>query len=119
MWEIVKLLFNGLKALFTGQVAISDLSGPVGIAKETHEVYAHMGLSKSLQWIGILNLNLAIMNLIPIPGLDGGRLLLIGLEKMRIKLSEKVETGVILAGMFVVIAFMLTGTWNDIASFFK
>lgn len=118
MWEMVKLLINGLQRLFTGQIPLTDLSGPVGIVKETHHVYSGLGIEKSLQWIGLLNLNLAIMNLIPIPGLDGGRLLLIGLEKLRIKLSPKVETIVILAGMFVILAFMLTGTWNDIVSFF-
>lgn len=119
MWEMTKRLLDGVRMLFTGKIPIEELSGPVGIVKETHQVYSGLGLQKSFQWIGLLNLNLAIMNLLPIPGLDGGRLLLVGLEKLKIKLSTKVETGVLLAGMVVLIGFMLTGTWNDIVSFFN
>ena len=59
--------------LVTGKFTIDALSGPVGIYKATEEV-AQFGVFKLMNWAAILSINLGIMNLLPLPALDGGRL---------------------------------------------
>ena len=75
-------IFELLGMLITGQFTIDALSGPVGIYKATEEV-AQYGIYNLMTWAAMLSINLGIMNLLPLPALDGGRLLFFGYEAVK------------------------------------
>ena len=104
-----KLLGN----LFIGQVP-KDIAGPVGIFALTSEA-AKVGVLTLINFVGILSVNLAILNIIPFPALDGGRLLFIGIEALfNRKLAPKIEAGINFAGMVILILLLLIITAGDI-----
>jgi regulator of sigma E protease len=103
-------LFGGL---FKGQVP-QDVSGPVGIFAVTTEA-AKTGILTLVNFIGILSVNLAILNVLPFPALDGGRLLFIGIEAVtRKKVSPKVEGAIHNIGMIILLALLLVITIGDV-----
>ena len=107
-----------LGMLVTGQFSIDDLSGPVGIYKAT-EVVAEVGVFNLMHWAAILSINLGIMNLLPLPALDGGRLLFFGFEAMRGKPINREKEGIIhFVGIVLLMILMVVVTWNDIQRFF-
>jgi len=107
--EFGKLLGN----LFVGQIP-KDIAGPVGIFALTSEV-AKIGVLTLINFVGILSVNLAILNIIPFPALDGGRLLFIGVEALfNKKLAPKIEAGVNLVGMIILVLLFLIITAGDI-----
>src|SRR5699024_997216 len=81
-------IFELLGMLVTGQFTIDALSGPVGIYKATEEVAQH-GIFNLMNWGAVLSINLGIMNLLPLPALDGGRLLFFLFEGLRGKPIDK------------------------------
>ena len=94
------------------------VSGPVGIFMFAQESRV-LGLSFFLQFIGILSVNLAILNFLPIPALDGGRILFLALEKIKgRKISPHVENLVHTIGFVVLILLMLFVTYKDLARIF-
>lgn len=103
-------LFGGL---FNGQVP-KDISGPVGIFAVTTEA-AKSGIITLINFIGILSVNLAILNILPFPALDGGRLLFIGIEAVTgRKVSPKVEASIHNLGMMILLALILLITIGDV-----
>jgi regulator of sigma E protease len=105
--------------LVTGQVGVDQLAGPVGIVRMTDEVAAS-GLIMLLNWTALLSVNLAIFNLLPLPALDGGRLLFLLFEAVRGRpMDPKKEGFVHFIGFALLMLLMLIVTWNDIQSFFK
>lgn len=117
-WEFSTLIFKGLGMLVTGKVSIDELSGPVGIFKYTHEA-AQSGIAILLQWAAILSINLGIINLLPLPALDGGRLVFIGLEGLRGKPVDPQKEGMVhFLGFAFLMLLILVITWNDIQKFF-
>ncbi|MFA6423841.1 MAG: RIP metalloprotease RseP [Candidatus Magasanikbacteria bacterium] len=99
--EILVAFYLLLKGLITGGGAAEAVSGPVGVAVMTGQV-ARLGLIYLIQFTAMLSLNLAIFNILPIPALDGGRLLFLAIAKIRRKpVSEKIE------GIFHTVGFML------------
>lgn len=105
--------WNLIVQLFGGKVP-KDLAGPVGIFAITSEA-AKVGILALINFIGILSVNLAILNIIPFPALDGGRLLFIGIEKViGRKVLPKVETAVHTVGMVVLLLLLLAITAHDI-----
>lgn len=112
--EILRLL--GM--LVTGQFTIDALSGPVGIYQATGEV-AKAGIYNLMHWAGILSINLGIMNLLPLPALDGGRLLFFFFEAVRGKPVDRQKEGMVhFVGIVLLMVLMLVVTWNDIQRFF-
>jgi len=112
--KIVQLLGQ----LVTGQFSIDMLSGPVGIYKSTEEV-AKAGILYLMKWTGLLSINLGIMNLLPIPALDGGRLLFFGVEAVRGKPIDRHKEGMVhFIGFALLMVLMIVVTWNDIQRFF-
>src|SRR3989344_3170618 len=109
------LLFKTL--LFEGKL-IADVSGPVGIATLTGQA-ARIGINYLMQFTAMISINLAVLNIIPFPALDGGRALLILLEKLKgspvNKKAEQLENTV---GFVFLIAFMVFVTTKDIIRFF-
>ncbi|PTY86560.1 RIP metalloprotease RseP, partial [Heyndrickxia sporothermodurans] len=107
-------IFRMLGKLVTGQFSIDMLSGPVGIYKST-EVVAKSGIIFLMKWAALLSINLGIMNLLPIPALDGGRLLFFGVEALRGKPIDRQKEGMVhFIGFMLLMLLMIIVTWNDI-----
>jgi regulator of sigma E protease len=113
-----KEIVLGLGKLVTGQFSIDMLSGPVGIYDMTDQV-AKTGFINLMSWAAILSINLGIVNLLPIPALDGGRLLFFLVEALRGKPIDRQKEGVVhFIGFALLMLLMLVVTWNDIQRFF-
>ena len=110
--EFLVSMFEGIKMLFTGQVGVNDFMGPVGISEVV------VNTTRVVDYIyifALISLSLGITNLLPIPALDGGRLLLIIIEAIRRKkISERVEMNIGLIGFSLLIILSLYVTYNDI-----
>ncbi len=123
----VRATFKSLGLIFRGHFSADDLSGPVGIVKvvdDTYETTKPYGLSATvlsfLSLTTLLSINLGIMNLLPIPALDGGRFLLLLVEMIRgKKLSPDKEGYVTLAGVVILMAVMVFALFNDVSKFFR
>lgn len=106
-----------IKNLLTGQKVGMDVAGPVGIAVMTNQA-AKMGLVYLIQFTALLSVNLAIINFLPLPALDGGRVMLLIVEKIRRKpLNQKIERTIHTAGFVALILLMIVVTFRDIFKF--
>lgn len=111
-------IFELLGMLVTGKFTIDALSGPVGIYKAT-EAVAQYGFMNLMNWAAMLSINLGIMNLLPLPALDGGRLLFFGYEALRGKPIDRQKEGLVhFVGIVLLMILMVIVTWNDIQRFF-
>ncbi|TPR40739.1 RIP metalloprotease RseP [Apilactobacillus micheneri] len=117
-WNFTKLLVTKLISMFSGHFSLNDLGGPVAIFANTSQA-AKLGIDGIVYFIAFLSINLAIINFIPIPALDGGKILLNIIEAIRRKpASEKVETIVTLVGFAFIVILMILVTLNDIQRYF-
>lgn len=117
-YEITKLVLTNLMMLITGQVPLDILSGPVGIYDATDQV-VKSGFMTLIMWTAMLSVNLGIVNLVPLPALDGGRLLFVGIEKLRGKPISPEKEGVFhFIGFAFLMLLMIVVTWNDIQRLF-
>lgn len=113
-----KQIFIILGDLITGGFSLDSLSGPVGIYKSTEEV-AQQGIFVLMKWGALLSINLGIMNLLPLPALDGGRLLFFLVEFLRGKPVDRQKEGMVhFIGFALLMLLMIAVTWNDIQRFF-
>lgn len=113
-----KEILLGLGKLITGQFSIDMLSGPVGIYSLTDTV-AQSGIFNLMRWGALLSINLGIINLLPLPALDGGRLMFLGVEAVRGKPIDPQKEGIVhFIGFAFLMLLMLVVTWNDIQEFF-
>lgn len=111
------LIFNAVGNLFR-HFSLNKLSGPVGIYSQTSQV-SNMGFTYVLAFLAMISINLGIVNLIPIPGLDGGKLLLNLIELFRGKpISEEHEAIVELIGFGLLLVLIIAVTGNDIYRYF-
>lgn len=123
----IRTTFKSLGMIFTGQVSKDDVAGPVGIAQmvgDTYETAKPYGISSiifSMMNIAILlSVNLGILNLLPIPALDGGRLVFLIIEAVRGKPVPPEKEGMVhLAGMAVLMLLMVFVLFNDISRLFS
>lgn len=114
---ILVALFGIIKNLLLGVGVTEEISGPVGIAVMTGQV-ARMGFVYVLQFVAVLSINLAIINLFPLPALDGGRLLFLAIEKIRgKKVNRKIENTIHMIGFILLILLMLVITFRDVFKF--
>ncbi len=122
IWSV----FEGLRLLFTGGASVNDLTGPVGIVKAIDETYtqsneaggAFLVLVNMLNIAVLLSANLGVMNLLPIPGLDGGRLIFTAAELFtRKQLPVEKEGAINLIGMGLLFALMIFVVVNDVRKF--
>ncbi|MFP7494050.1 RIP metalloprotease RseP [Terribacillus saccharophilus] len=117
-YEFGTMILTNLGQLITGQLSIDALSGPVGIYDATDQV-VKAGLINLIQWTALLSVNLGIVNLVPLPALDGGRLLFIGVEALRGKPVEPQKEAVVhFIGFALLMLLMIVVTWNDIQRLF-
>ena len=112
-FTFIGLMIQGLYMMITGAMPPA-VSGPVGIANMVRQA-SDAGLISLMYFTAILSLNLAIINLLPLPGLDGGKLILVLIEKIRGKrLPLEKESFINLIGFVLLIAIMLMATYKDI-----
>ncbi|MGV3243812.1 RIP metalloprotease RseP [Staphylococcus sp. 11261D007BR] len=117
-----KVIFSAvgtmIASIFTGAFSFDMLNGPVGIYKNVDTV-VKTGIINLIRWTAMLSVNLGIMNLLPIPALDGGRILFVIYEAIfRKPANKKAETAIIAAGAIFVLIIMVLVTWNDIQRYF-
>ncbi len=111
------MMYQVLKQLFTGEVAVSELSGPVGIVYATNEA-AKSGIMYVIYLAALLSLNLAIINMLPFPALDGGRLLFLVIRLFTGKrVSDETEGKIHFIGICLLFALMIYVTFNDVIKF--
>lgn len=117
-YDTTKLILVNLFMLITGQVSIELLSGPVGIYDATDQI-VQTGFINYLMWTAMLSINLGIINLVPLPALDGGRLLFVGIEAVRGKPVDPQKEGFVhVIGFLLLMLLMIVVTWNDIQRLF-
>lgn len=118
-WDAATQITGTLKLLFTSNIiGVSDLSGFVGIFSMTSQA-ASLGILSLLSFIGLLSVNLGILNLLPIPALDGGRIVFIGYEAItKRKPSQRFENLLHTTVFFLLLALMVYVTYNDILRLF-
>lgn len=117
LWQIVLGFFALLQGLVLRQQVIADVAGPVGIAAMTGQV-AELGFAYLLQFAALLSLNLAFINILPIPALDGGRVLFLIIEKIRRKrLSPRTELLIHNIGFACLMVLVLAVTIRDVNRF--
>ncbi len=113
----VLTLFGLLKSLISTGHVDGQLSGPVGIAVMAGQT-ANLGLSYLLQFIAMLSINLAIINALPLPALDGGRILFLAIEKIKGKpVSQELENTVHTVGMIFLLLLMTLVTFRDFGTY--
>lgn len=116
-WAIIVAFYELIKGLILGQGLTADLSGPVGIATLTGQV-ARMGFVYLLQFTALLSINLAVINFLPFPALDGGRILFLIIEKIkRSPVKSEVENIIHNIGFALLMLLVLVVTFRDIARF--
>jgi len=123
----IKYTFKSLGMLLTGQAGIKDLSGPVGVAQAVDEVYqvsAKISVEaiviNMLNFAVLLSANLGVVNLLPLPALDGGRLIFMLIELIfRKKVPPEKEGIVHFVGMLLLFVLMIVVFYNDILRLFK
>ena len=112
-WEGATAILATLKGLITN-FSLNKLGGPVAMFQMSAQA-SESGLISILDLMGMLSINLGIFNLIPIPALDGGKIVMNIIEAIRRKpLNQKIESYITLAGVAVMVVLMIAVTWNDI-----
>jgi regulator of sigma E protease len=112
------LIFSVLGHMVTHGFSLNDLGGPVAIYAGTSQATA-LGVNGVLNFLALLSINLGIVNLLPIPALDGGKLLLNIIEAIiRRPIPEKAEGIVTMIGFLILLTLMILVTWNDIQRYF-
>ncbi|MDY0234465.1 MAG: RIP metalloprotease RseP [Gudongella sp.] len=110
----IKLMFNFIAMLFQGQVSTNDLAGPVGVISEIGN-QAKLGFINLLYILGFISVNLGFFNLLPIPALDGSRIVFLLVEAVRGKPVDPKKEGFIhFLGFIFLISLMLLVTYKDL-----
>ncbi len=122
--DFVRIVWYSLKMLVTGNAGVKDLSGPVGIVSTITEVgqqsATFRAAAENIAHIGaLITVNLAVMNLLPIPALDGGRIFFLAVSTLSEKLLKKripmkYEAVINVGGFVLLMALMLFVTFNDV-----
>lgn len=117
-WNIIMLVFSAIGHMITHGFSLNDLGGPVAMYSMTAQA-AHHGAITVINLMGLLSVNLGIMNLLPIPALDGGKILLNIIEGIRKKpMDPNKEVVITMIGFAFLMILMVLVTWNDIRRYF-
>ena len=110
----VRMVWESIYDLITGRFGVEAVSGPVGVAGVMVET-AKTGIINFLYLVAVISLNLGVVNLFPLPALDGGRIFFLAIAAViRRPIPEKIEGVIHLAGLFLLLAFMLLITGKDV-----
>ncbi len=117
-WTVIVQIVSALGSIFTKGFSIDMFGGPVAIYATT-EAVVKTGYIGIVNWLAVLSINLGIINLLPVPALDGGKLLLNIIEGVRGKpLSPEKEGLITIIGVGALLLLMVLVTWNDIQTYF-
>ena len=117
--SLMKQVWGSVVEIATGNIPLSQLSGPVGVASAIGHA-SRVSWSSVAQMSAFIMINIGLVNLLPLPMLDGGKLVLIFIEGITgFKLSERVENGINLVGFACLMLLMVYVTFNDILRFIK
>ena len=115
--KMAVMMYDTLRQLFTGDVSVKELSGPVGIVYAVN-VSAQSGIMYVVYLAALLSLNLAIINMLPLPALDGGRLLFLVIRKITGKrVTDEMEGRIHFIGITLLFMLMIYVTFNDVLRF--
>lgn len=115
-WQIMQLTINMLSKLVTGKVELKNLSGPISIAQGAG-ISAKYGLIYYLMFLALISINLGIINLFPLPVLDGGHLLFLAIEKLKgSPVSKRVQDFSYRIGLILLVLLMGLAIFNDVSS---
>ena len=117
--DYFKLTLDGVKMLVTGKVAMKEMTGPVGLPKIVGQAYGQGGFFALLGIFILISINIGIMNLLPIPALDGGRLIFVIPEFFGIKVNKKIEEKIHMIGMIFLLVLMLVIVFFDVSKYFQ
>ncbi|WP_339119968.1 M50 family metallopeptidase [Fusobacterium nucleatum] len=109
---------KGFFTLFSGKASLKEISGPVGIFKVVGEV-SKFGWVSIISLCVVLSINIGVLNLLPIPALDGGRIIFVFLELFGIKINKKWEEKLYKSGMILLLFFILMISVNDVWKLFN
>lgn len=117
---------DSLKMLFSGQLGLNDMAGPVGVVDMIGDTYEQSKADGGFYvWLNMLNIsilltaNLGVMNLLPIPALDGGRLVFLFIEAIRRKRIDPEKEGMVhMIGLLALMALMVVVMFNDVSRLF-
>ena len=116
--DYFKLTLDGVRMLVTGKVAMKEMTGPVGLPKIVGQAYGQGGFFALLVIFILISINIGIMNLLPIPALDGGRLIFVIPEFFGIKVNKKIEEKIHVIGMIFLLVLMLVIVFFDVTKYF-
>ena len=117
--DYFKLTLDGVRMLVTGKVAMKEMTGPVGLPKIVGQAYGQGGFFALLGIFILISINIGIMNLLPIPALDGGRLIFVIPEFLGIKINKKIEEKIHMIGMIFLLVLMLVIVFFDVTKYFN
>ena len=117
--DYFKLTLDGVRMLVTGKVAMKEMTGPVGLPKIVGQAYGQGGFFALLGIFILISINIGIMNLLPIPALDGGRLIFVIPEFFGIKVNKKIEEKIHMIGMIFLLVLMLVIVFFDVTKYFQ
>lgn len=113
-YEMGKAMLLGFKGLITGGVSVKDVAGPVGMVSMVGQT-SKLGIEYVASLVALVSLNLAIINLLPLPALDGGRIIFVIIRKITGKIiSDKTEGIVHMVGMALLLMLAILVTINDV-----
>ena len=114
-WFVVDQTFRYLGRLVTRRASTAQLGGVVRMAQMSGEA-AQMGFPTLMSWAGLISVSIGLLNLFPIPLLDGGHLLFYGIEAVRGRpLSERVQEVGFRIGLALIVMLMIFTVWNDLS----
>ncbi|MDZ7630691.1 MAG: M50 family metallopeptidase [Gemmatimonadaceae bacterium] len=115
-WDTIVQTVDVLGGLLSGNVSPKQLGGPIMIAQASFQTAQAGGLSAVLMLMALISVNIAVLNLLPVPVLDGGQVVLAVLESARGKpLGERAKGIIMYAGVGLVLLLLITTTFNDLA----
>lgn len=115
--ELLRTMVEIVSNLFTGQSSLREFTGPIGIVKLVGDA-AKAGMKMVILLVGLITLNLGVVNLLPLPALDGGRMVLALIEMViRKRIDPKVEAYIHAIGFFILIGILLYITFIDVGRF--
>ncbi len=115
-----KLVFVSIGMLISGQAGMKDVSGPIGVVDAMNTTAQTGGFVALLYLAGFISVNIGLMNLLPIPALDGGRIFFVLIEAIRRKPIPPEKEGIVhFIGLILLVGIMVFATWNDILRLIK